>query len=262
MCIRDRSVVVPVMVPSQLSVAVGAEAIVAEHWPVASGSVATFGTGAVMSSTTMFCVCVEVFPLPSLNVQVTTDVPCVVRVNESVVVPVIVPAQLSAAVGAEAIVAEHWPVALGSVATFGTGAVMSSTTMFCVCVEVFPLPSLNVQVTTDVPCVVRVNESVVVPVIVPPQLSAAVGAEAIVAEHWPVASGSVAMFGTGAVMSSTTMFCVCVEVCPLPSLNVQVATDVPCVVRVNESVVVPVMVPSQLSVAVGAEAIVADHWPV
>ena len=46
-----------------------------------------------------------------------------------------------------------------------------------------PLPSSKVQVTVDVPCVFLVNEFVVVAVINPPQLSFAVGAEGIVAEH-------------------------------------------------------------------------------
>ena len=70
------------------------------------------------------------------------------------------------------------------------------------------MPSSNVQVTTDVPWVVRVSEFVVVPVMVPEQLSAAVGGVVIVAEHSPVASGSEAILGTGAVLSTTTMFCV------------------------------------------------------
>src|SRR5436190_24002062 len=107
------------MVPEQLSAAVGAAAMVAEHWPVALGNVATFATGAIVSVTTMFCVWVELLPWPSLNVQVTTDVPCVLRVSESLPFPALFPSQLSVAVGAAATVAEHWPVALGNVATFG-----------------------------------------------------------------------------------------------------------------------------------------------
>ena len=62
--------------------------------------------------------------------------------------------------------------------------------------DVLPLPSSKVQVTTEVPCVVRVNASVVVPVIVPEQLSVAVGALPIVAEHSPVASAKEAASGT------------------------------------------------------------------
>src|SRR5206468_10109055 len=174
------------------SVAVGADAIVAEHSPVASDSEAASGTGAVWSASAMFCVCVDSLPLPSLKCQVTTEVPCVVRVSESLVVPVMVPLQLSVAVGAEAIVAEHSPVASASEAALGTGAVWSATTMFCVCVDSLPLPSLKCQVTTEVPCVVRVSESLVVPVIVPLQLSVADGGEAIVCAHSPVASARAA----------------------------------------------------------------------
>src|SRR5436309_2064951 len=100
----------------------------------------------------------EGLPTASTKCQVTVEVPCVLRVSESVVVPVMVPEQLSVAVGAAAMVAVHWPVALGNVATFGTGAIVSVTTMFCVWLELLPWPSLNVQVTTDVPCVLRVSE--------------------------------------------------------------------------------------------------------
>ena len=53
--------------------------------------------------------------------------------NESVVVPMIVPEQLSIALGAVT-VAEHSPVIVGNVVTTGTGAVISLTTTVCVCV--------------------------------------------------------------------------------------------------------------------------------
>src|SRR5216117_2266964 len=125
------------MLPPQASVAVGA-VTVAEDWPVTSGRLATLATGAVVSVTTMFCVCVAMLPWPALKVQVTTDVPWVLRVSESVVVPVMVPEQLSVAVGGASMVAEHWPVALGNVATFGTAGTVSVTTMFCVCVAMLP----------------------------------------------------------------------------------------------------------------------------
>ena len=58
------SVVVPVIVPEQLSVVVGAVAV-AEHSPVTSASTGT--TGAVTSFITTFWVAVEVLPLPSLK---------------------------------------------------------------------------------------------------------------------------------------------------------------------------------------------------
>src|SRR5688572_33228879 len=86
----------------------------------------------------MFCVWVVLLPLPSSKVQVTTEVPCVVRVSGSLVVPTIRPSQASVAVGAAGIVAEHSPVASGSVATLGTGSVVSSMTMFWVWVVVLP----------------------------------------------------------------------------------------------------------------------------
>ena len=272
----------PVTVPAQLSVVVGAALMVAEHWPVTSGN--TGVAGAVVSCTTMFCVWVDTLPLPSSKCQCTTKVPCVECVSGSVVVPVIAPLQLSVAVGgaadrcralagrirqaariwhrgrrivhhdvlrlgghvaiaiievpshhkgalrrmrervgrragnrAAAIVRRRrWPAdrcrALagrsGKLPAFGTGAVVSCTTMFCVWVDTLPLPSSKCQVTTKVPCVECVSGSVVVPVIAPLQLSVAVGGPLIVAEHWPVASGKVATSGTGAVVSCTTTFCV------------------------------------------------------
>ena len=64
------SVVVPVIAPLQLSVAVGGAVIVAEHWPVASGKLPAFGTGAVVSvHHDVLRLAVVVLPLPSLNVQ-------------------------------------------------------------------------------------------------------------------------------------------------------------------------------------------------
>ena len=66
---------VTVTTPPQLSVAVGAVNDVTVHSAVTFANVATVGTGAVTSSITTFCVCVDVFPFPSLYVQVTTVVP-------------------------------------------------------------------------------------------------------------------------------------------------------------------------------------------
>ena len=181
-----------------MSVAVGAEVIVAEHCPVADAKLAALATGAVVSVTTINWVWVLVFPTASVNFQVTVDVPCVLLVNEFEVVPTIVPEQLSVAVGTAVIVAEHCPVADAKLAALATGAVVSVTTINWVWVLVFPLPSLNVHVTVDVPCVVLVNEFEVVPTIVPEQLSVAVGAEVIEAEHCPVADAKLAALATGA----------------------------------------------------------------
>ena len=115
--------------------------MVAEHWPVTSAN--TGVAGAMVSWTMMFCVWVDSLPWPSLKCQVTTDVPCVERVSESLVVPVTVPAQLSVVVGAALMVAEHWPVTSGN--TGVAGGVVSWTMMFWVAVVVLPFPSSNVQ---------------------------------------------------------------------------------------------------------------------
>jgi hypothetical protein len=134
-----------------------------------------------------FCVTVDVLPLPSSKVHVITVVPCVVMGNVVVVVAVTVPTQLSVAVGAVT-VAEHWAVTSGKDAG-ANGGVISSMITFCVTVDVLPLPSLKVQVTTVVPWVVIGNGVVVVAVTVPTQLSVAVGAVGV-AEHCAVTLGN------------------------------------------------------------------------
>ena len=63
--------VVPITDPTQLSVAVGAVSMLAEHSPVIVGNVALLAAGAVTSFTITVCVWVDVLPLPSLYVQVT-----------------------------------------------------------------------------------------------------------------------------------------------------------------------------------------------
>src|SRR4030042_3960754 len=120
------------MAPEQVSVAGGVTGTVAEHSPITSGKVATSGTGAVMSSTIIFCIWVEVLPFPSSYVQVIVYVPCKLYISGSEVVPRTVPRQLSVAVGVTVTVAEHSPVTSGNVAISGTGAVISSITTFCV----------------------------------------------------------------------------------------------------------------------------------
>ena len=68
-------VVVPVIEPAQLSVAVGAVKLSTLHCAVTSSKSATSARGGVTSSITTFCVCVVMFPLASVKVQVTTVVP-------------------------------------------------------------------------------------------------------------------------------------------------------------------------------------------
>ena len=54
-------------------------------------------------------------------------------------------------------------------------------------------------------------------------------------------------------------FCVSVVELPFPSANVQVTIVVPCVVIGNTVEVVPVTVPAQLSVVVGAAIDATEH---
>src|SRR3989442_10194162 len=132
--------------------------------------------------------------------------------------------------------------------------------MFCVCEDSLPTASTKCQVTIEVPCVLRVSELVVVPVIDPEHLSVAVAAEPIVAVHWPVTSGRLATSATGAIVSVTTMFCVCEDSLPTASTKCQEIRRASCGVRVKILVVAASLKKKQLSVAVGAEPIVAVHW--
>src|SRR6266498_4246271 len=86
------------------------------------------------------------FPCPSSYLQVTIEVPWVVRVSESLVVPVMVPLQLSLAVGGVLIVAEHCPVTSGKLATLATGAIVSLTVIVCVHLSELPLESVALYV--------------------------------------------------------------------------------------------------------------------
>src|SRR6476660_7869578 len=100
------------MGPAQLSVVVGAAAMVAVHWPVTSASSGI--VGATVSVTTMRCGAVTTWPLPSSKLQVTIEMPFVLRARCALVGCVMVRAQLSVVVGAAAMVAVHWPVTSAS----------------------------------------------------------------------------------------------------------------------------------------------------
>src|SRR5207245_4535768 len=154
-------------------------------------------TGAIVSLTTIRCVAVLTLPWPSSKLHVTSEVPCVVRVSGLLVVPVMVPLQLSVVVGAAVIVAEHSPVTSASVGT--TGAIVSLTTIRCVAVLTLPWPSSKLQVTTEVPCVVRVSGLPVVRLVERRVGSVVGGGGGRVAEQYAVTSASVCT--TGALVS-------------------------------------------------------------
>jgi len=89
---------VPIITAPQLSVAVGVDNDVISHCAVSVGRLVTSAVGATLSLITTAWVCEEVLPFPSSYVHVT--VVLVVIGKEALCVPVIVPAQLSVAVGA------------------------------------------------------------------------------------------------------------------------------------------------------------------
>ena len=134
--------------------------------------------------------------MASVKVQVTVVFDVIGKLD--VVVPMIDPEQLSLAVGAGMLVTgEHVEVTVGREAFVGTGAITSSTSTTCVCVEIFPNPSVNVHVTVVFDVIGKLV--VVVPTIDPEQLSREVGAVMLVTgEHVEVTVGREALVGTGA----------------------------------------------------------------
>jgi hypothetical protein len=104
--------------------------------------------GAILSKTITVWIAVELFAFASVNVQVIVCVPCVEYVNGFVVVPFIVPEQLSCVVGAVA-VAEQTPVIEGKTGTFG--ATLSVTVTVKLHVLVLLEASVAVYVTVVVP---------------------------------------------------------------------------------------------------------------
>ena len=119
----------------------------------------------------------------------------------------------------------------------------------------FPFPSSNVQVIV---CDVYIGNTVLcVPTIVPAQLSVAVGGVKLINEHSAVAVASDALSATGAVISSITTLCVCVDVFPLPSSYVHVIVAELVIGKL--ALCVPMIVPAQLSAAVGAVKATIEH---
>ena len=108
------------IIPVQESVAVG-EIKVNEQLPVKSGSVERSGIGATLSVIITCCNWVEVFPLPSSNVQVMEVVPCVEIGKVEFVVPVIAPKQLLVAVGGVIVETAHGLLRFGKEDASGIG---------------------------------------------------------------------------------------------------------------------------------------------
>src|SRR6185503_7951512 len=94
-------------------------------------------TGGMVSLTITVWFAELLLPLPSLNVQCTVKVPWLLYVNESLVVPVMVPAIRSDAIGTGT-VAEHCPVTVAK--TGATGGVTSSTITVWLAVLMLPWP--------------------------------------------------------------------------------------------------------------------------
>ena len=136
--------VVAVIVPSQLSVAVGAVKEVIYEQSSSVGKSAAAGTGSVVSSIVACCVCVAVLSAPSVYVHVMVIFMVIGGVTS--VVAVMVPSQLPVAVGAVREVICEQSSNVGKSATIGTGSVVSAMVTCCVCVAVLSAPSVYVHV--------------------------------------------------------------------------------------------------------------------
>ncbi|MNE03707.1 hypothetical protein D3C87_985810 [compost metagenome] len=96
---------------------------------------------------------------------------------------------------------KHCPIM--SARTGATGAAVSLMVTFWLAATIFPLPSSKVQTTTVVPCAVIGKTVFAVPVMVPEQLSVAVGA-VNEAEHSAATSGRIGRMG--AILSKIITF--------------------------------------------------------
>ena len=121
----------------------------------------------MLSVTKTFCCWNDWLPRLSVKYQRIEYDPGTVYVNGSNVVALIIPMQLSVDVGICVTVTEHWPDNVGKEGEFGTGSVVSVIVTVCCCVDVWPLPSLYVQLITEVPWELYVVGLFVVPTIVP-----------------------------------------------------------------------------------------------
>ena len=170
-------------------------------------------------------------------------------VNGSLVVAVIVPAQLSVAVGALTL-AEHCPVTVGNIAVTGTGFSLSVTITICVAVAVRPLLSVTVQVTVVVPTGYNpsaANDAPSLVTLATPQLSAVTALPRVTAApHTPgslftvIAAGAVMVGGILSVTVTSKLF----TTVPQPLLAVTATCVIP-VLKVN-----PLPVPVPLPVVV------------
>ena len=187
--------------------------------------------GNVTSETVTVWVAVAVFPLPSFTVHVTVVVPRGKTVGALLVIWAT--EQLSAVTGVPktTLNAAHALFAL-TVTLAGAvivGVVTSVTVTNWVAVDVFPLPSITVQITVVVPSVNDAGALFVTETT--EQLSAVTG----VPSTTPVATQAafavtVLLAGAmidGLIKSTTVTFWVAVALFPLLSITVQVTTVVP-----------------------------------
>ena len=179
--------------------------------------IASLASFAVLSGQITSCVCVDVLPAVSVYVHLMVVLAVMGKVTSGEAI--ICPSQLSVAVGAvkSAIVATgHPPVSVGKFDISGTGASVSPIITSCVCVVVLSASSVYVHVI--VVFVVIGGVIPVVAVMVPSQLSEAVGAvREVVCEQSSIV-GKSAVKGTGSVVSSIVTCCVCVVVLPTASV--------------------------------------------
>ena len=194
-------------IPSTKSEAVAAFNVTGVRLAVASvlTSAGALITGAVVSATITACVCVDVLPALSVDVYVTVVVPTE-NVAGASFVTVTVPSTKSVALAKPSATALLTLPAstLMFAGALITGAVVSPTIIFCVVVELSPLASVAVHVTTVVPTGNVAGASLVT---VTAKKSVAFGEESGTEVNIPLASETIFKSGvawnTGAVVSCT-----------------------------------------------------------
>ena len=204
-------------------------------------------------------------PEASVAVTVTVVVPTGNTLPDGGTLVIITPEQLSVAVGVKVTTASHRPGSLLTIISAGqttTGSSSSFTVTSNVHTLVLPEASVAVTVTVVVPNGNILPEAGTLEIVVPVQLSVAVGVKVTTASHRPgslltiISEGQVT---TGSSSSFTVTLKVHTSVLPAASVAVTVTSVVPIGNTLPEAGTLEDVTPGQLSVAVAIKVTTASH---
>jgi hypothetical protein len=232
----------------------------APHWPASLPTTIFEGgvkVGSSASETVTLKDPLSVFPAASVAVQLTVVVPTLKADPEGGAQEIVVPGQLSVAVGVKLTAAEHWPVSLSTAISEGavrTGPSLSLTVTLNAPVSVLAEASVAVQFTIVVPTGNAEPEGGTQDTVAPTQLSVAVAVKLTVAVHCPAALATVISDGTVSTGSSASLT---VTLKPVPavfpdaSVAVQETGVVPTAKKLPEGGLQTTVAPGQLSLGTG-----------